>query len=559
MVHWVDRLSKSVARVSLVRERRPSPAPEPYAFVASEEETILHAGPCQTTLRGPILTRRYATQASRANGELLELERESTRNLDMERASYRLSIRAGHQTVFDLRIEASQDAPASMTLLGVGETGRVVHLIGEVVDERWRWWVDGRDVSELDGQLQRAFGRLDEDELFGGIPIAELGIEQQLLDDVRDIAYRAVRDAPTCDVAPPVLSTLSGEHFPGCIDCVEKCDDHWPECTAQAAAKAAACWVGYFVCLAYEMSKCLGKEADCYNACHAAGGACCPQKCERMGYGECCASGGICCGATCCDAGEICADPSHDLCCAPNAGDACGDICCDRGFRCASESRGFCCPEDAGEYCTFVWDDEHWTPRCCPPGQVCADSSIGLCCDEGHGPICGARNELCCQRHEVCQNGVCCDPRMLCGRGEQAVCCDGECRDGFCCGRPSHMCGDTCCPPFNPCCEIDGRRVCCGAYEECMEDRCCPTELVCGRTCCDRGFMCADPEREECVPCEGDTVACLTGDYETGRLFSICCIPGVDCCNGRCCEPGTMCCAPGGSEPGCYPSHHCVH
>jgi hypothetical protein len=93
-----------------------------------------------------------------------------------------------------------------------------------------------------------------------------------------------------------------------------------------------------------------------------------------------------------------------------------------------------------------------------------------------------------------------------------------------------------------------------------MEDRCCPTELVCGRICCDRGFMCADPQQEECVACEGDTVACLTADHETGQRFSICCFPSVDCCNGKCCESGTMCCVPPGyGEPGCYPSHHCVH
>ena len=556
MVHWFDRLSKTVARVSLVHERGLSSPAEPYAFVDSGEDVILQAGPCQTTLRDDVLTRRYATQASRSNGELLTLERDATRNLGTRRSSFHLAIRSERASVFDLRIEAAPNAPTSMAVLGVSESGRVVQLLGEVSDERWRWWVDGRETPELGEQLERSAEASDEQELFGGIPISELGIERQLLDDVRDIAYRAMRDAPTCDVAPPVMSVMSGEHFPGCIDCVDKCDDHWPACTAEASAKAAACWLGYFVCLAYHMSKCLGKEADCYNACHAAGGACCPQKCERGGYAECCASGGICCGAVCCDDGTLCADPSHDLCCAPNAGDACGSHCCEPGFKCANESRGFCCAADAGEFCTIVWDEEHWTHRCCPPGQVCADGSIGLCCDAGHGPICG---DQCCQRHEVCQNGMCCDPRMLCGRGEQAICCDGECRDGFCCGKPSHMCGDSCCPPFNPCCEIDGRRVCCGAYEECMEDGCCPSELVCGKTCCERGHMCADPKREKCVPCEGDTVACLTADYETGRRFSICCFPSVDCCNGKCCEPGLMCCNPGGDEPGCYPSHHCVH
>jgi hypothetical protein len=556
MVHWFDRLSKAVARASHVQAGQPSTSSEPFGYVQTETETILQAGPCQTTLRGNELVRRYATQASRSTGGLLTLESAATRDLETHRSSYHLAIRTEREAVVDLRIDAGLETPASMTLIGVSESGRVVTLTGEIEDERWRWWVDGEEAPDPGELLQSDPATASEDDLFSSIPMGELGLHRQLLDDVRDIAYRAVRDAPTCAVAPPVMSTMSGEHFPGCIDCVDKCDDHWPTCAAEASAKAAACWVGYFACLAYHMSQCMGKEADCYNACHAGGGACCPQKCERIGYAECCASGGICCGAQCCDDGSLCADPSNDLCCAPNHGDACGSHCCDQGFKCADESRGFCCPRDAGEYCTIVWDEEHWAPRCCPPGQVCADGSIGLCCDEGHGPICG---DFCCKRNEVCQNGQCCDPRMLCGYGEHAVCCDGECRDGFCCGKPSHMCGDTCCPPFNPCCVVDGRRVCCGAYDECTPGGCCPRELVCGRACCERGYMCADPSREKCVPCEGDTVACLTMDYESKDLFSICCHPSVDCCNGKCCEPGTMCCAPGGDEPGCYPSHHCVH
>lgn len=540
----------------MTHEGRASTLPEPYALIETDREVLLQSGPCQTVVRDTQRIHRYATQIARRDGGLLTLTHERSSDLDTNQMRYHLMIRGDRDLVLDARIDAGPDSPTSATIVGVGQTGRVVELTGELVDDSWRWWVDGQEAPLLGEGLPSKSGDSASQERLAGIPLDELGLDEQLLADVRDLSYRAVRDAPTCAIAPPVMSTLSGEQFPGCIECVDRCDDHYPACTAEAAAKAASCWVGYFICFAYEMSKCLGKEADCYNACHAAGGSCCPRKCERMGYAECCASGGICCGARCCDEGDICADPSHDLCCPPNSGDACGDHCCDPGFRCASPSRGFCCPRDAGEYCTQVWDEEHWTPRCCPPGQVCADSSIGLCCDEGHGSICGDR---CCKRNEVCQNGQCCNPRSLCGYGERAVCCDGECRDGFCCHRPSHWCGEVCCPPFDPCCIVDGRRVCCGAYDECLPGGCCPRELVCGRTCCDRGYRCADPAAEECVPCEGDTVACLTMDYESRELFSICCLPNVDCCNGRCCEPGTMCCAPGGGEPGCYPSHHCVH
>src|SRR5687767_11861063 len=128
MVHWFDRLSKAVARVSLVHEGGPSSPAEPYVFVDSGEDVILQAGPCQTTLRDNVLTRRYATQASRSNGELLTLEREATRNLGTQRASYHLAIRTERASVFDLRIDAAPNASASMSVLGVSEAGRVVQL-----------------------------------------------------------------------------------------------------------------------------------------------------------------------------------------------------------------------------------------------------------------------------------------------------------------------------------------------------------------------------------------------------------------------------------------------
>ena len=52
MVHWVDRLSKAVARTSLVRESRSALPPESSAVVISEEETSIQKGPCQIVQRG---------------------------------------------------------------------------------------------------------------------------------------------------------------------------------------------------------------------------------------------------------------------------------------------------------------------------------------------------------------------------------------------------------------------------------------------------------------------------------------------------------------------------
>jgi hypothetical protein len=303
----------------------------------------------------------------------------------------------------------------------------------------------------------------------------------------------------------------------------------------------------------------LSRSADCQNACNAPPNACCPQRCQRNGIAECCPHSGTCCGGRCCPSGQQCADAGHDLCCPPNSGPPCGTFCCQPGSKCANLTRGFCCPQNAGQYCPKVWDEEHWTDSCCPPGEVCVDPSTGLCCPRDHGPACGER---CCKAGEVCRDGQCCDPRFLCGHGERATCCIGVCRDGQCCHSPMHMCGDVCCPPFNPCCQYEGRRVCCGAYEQCTTRGCCPRERVCGRTCCPPGHVCEDPDSEACIPCPADLAPCLPWEPEA-RGRGICCLPNVSCCTGRCCAPGEMCCTPYGhpadEPPDCHPASACVY
>jgi hypothetical protein len=127
------------------------------------------------------------------------------------------------------------------------------------------------------------------------------------------------------------------------------------------------------------------------------------------------------------------------------------------------------------------------------------------------------------------------------------------------------MCGEVCCPPFNACCRTlrpskEGIRFvsqCCGAFDVCMEHGCCPRESVCGRLCCPNGEFCADAANSVCKPCQGDYLPCQMMGKE-GHLFSICCPPGVTCCNGQCCKPGQICGAPGGVV-GCYESYQVVH
>jgi hypothetical protein len=47
-----------------------------------------------------------------------------------------------------------------------------------------------------------------------------------------------------------------------------------------------------------------------------------------------------------------------------------------------------------------------------------------------------------------------------------------------------------------------------------------------------------------------------------GPPTSVCCPPGVNCCNGKCCQSGEVCCFPveggGSGQWGCNPSFTCT-
>jgi hypothetical protein len=71
MVHWVDRLSRAVARKSLVREVRSSLPHESSAVIISEEETLFQAGLCQIMQRDAERSRTTLDAGVHAGGSLV--------------------------------------------------------------------------------------------------------------------------------------------------------------------------------------------------------------------------------------------------------------------------------------------------------------------------------------------------------------------------------------------------------------------------------------------------------------------------------------------------------
>jgi hypothetical protein len=568
MTHWFDRVARSFSQSTFVGapsgRQRPSSPPKTKPTVRE----VLN-GPCLMRVSGQNVTQGFSTQTSSADGALFSYDTISTRSVESGTLSSATRISRNAKTLFESQTHASSNGQASIHIRITTRDDEVRQVVVTIAPQSVNAQVDGRSIpltrESVAGDLAQTLAVLTSAGEKDTVPQGDVGaewprweLEPEVLQSLKDLSHRVRRDMPGCGLIPQTLEVMEGHfEFPGCQDCQDRCDKARDSCIAAAFAEAATCGPFYGVCLGGLGARCLSIQADCLKGC-SDGGPCCPVHCERGGYGECCPPGLMCCGARCCPSGEICADPAHDLCCAFGSGAPCGTHCCNPGFKCASLSGGVCCPQDAGDYCPDEWG----SPRCCPPEQVCADRETGLCCARDHGPVCG---DHCCAHGQVCLYGTCCDPKQVCGSGENAVCCNGVCKDGACCGAPSHMCGEVCCPPFNPCCRTiipsrDGVRListCCGAYDVCMEHGCCPRESVCGRVCCPTGEFCADPAKGVCKPCQGDYLPCQMMGHD-GQLFSICCPPGVTCCNGQCCKPGQLCAAPNGVA-GCYESYQVIH
>jgi hypothetical protein len=217
------------------------------------------------------------------------------------------------------------------------------------------------------------------------------------------------------------------------------------------------------------------------------GWAACMAHCRLPGEG-CCP---VPCGpmdGLCCGAGTTCVGGFG---CCPSGRTVCDNHCCGPGVtRCGADRR--CgCPDP------FV--------DC---GDVCIDPRTQICC-----------NGTACEPGSTCVNGGCC-------RGN--VCASGQCCDGF---------GMTCC----------GGSCCNGT---CVDGVCCPSSQTCGSTCCAPGQQCLDRNRSLCgtlAPADcGSSRFSLNRSCQSqlsdGRMVSICCHIGRQCCNGQCCGWNEICC-----------------
>jgi hypothetical protein len=585
MTKWFDELSKTLARATVLGgASRPSGGVS-TGFVLSQTQRAIaiQSGPCRARLTADELDTQFSTQISTPDRQLLSYDAATVSQKREAHVQATVSVQRGDEQLLELVATSRQHTPSNVrVLLGARFNGiREVSLTNQ--NGRLEGSIDGRAIvpvslsgrgptfsaedfqfAPVDSTTGRRRRSVSAGRGSAGGRRSSTEVDPVLLAELQDVAYKAQRDMPYCVHSWDQLRPQADIRYPGCDDCDDQCDKKQNTCIAECFVKAASCGPFYGVCLAGCGASCLSDYSDCWTQCHNPPGACCPQRCEQDGFASCCPPNMKCCGASCappdaiccgssfCNPGQHCADPGSGVCCDNDSGPLCGEGCCPRGQKCASPNwgAGFCCSADAGEFCMDEWS----APFCCPSGQVCRDINNGVCCTADSGPLCGDR---CCGRHEICRDNICCDPRLLCGDGERAVCCYGECRNGECCSSPSHMCGDVCCPPFNVCCNVDGAPVCCGGNEVCLRSGCCPADRACGERCCPPGFMCEDPAGAVCVPCPQDTIACVSM-LPDGRRRSTCCLPNVTCCAGKCCPPGEICCQPGGLPVGCYPSHACV-
>jgi hypothetical protein len=565
---FFDRFAKSLAGVEGLGGR----PRQPFAAVKSSSGAALEAGPFATYRSGSELTNEFATRSTLPEGQSISLRTATKRDVDTGQMSAEAAIEHTDGVVATLEATRSTDEHGITVRLpsdGNGGTQITFTIEGDVL----RGAVDGRplrplDRAEVSDSLDASVFRFED-----GTALPEYSLPEGRIAELQHIAWKAQRELPKAIVARGSVSTLDPiGGFPGCTDCLDRCDRKQTECIAKCFANAPS-W-GYFaaVYLAVCGAGCLSDDADCTNACHASGGACCPRKCEAGGYASCCPASddccgptccptGVCCGWTCCAETEHCGNPNYEgrgICCPNDGGPVCGGGCCERGQKCADQYRGYCCPQEAGEYCPELspLPDEYGRDKCCPPFQVCADRETGTCCPRDHGDFCVDR---CCPKDEPhCDGWDCCDPRQLCGPPEHRVCCHGTCHDGKCCDPPYHQCGSICCSPFASCCLTRYGLVCCGDWETCTAAGCCPPDRLCGAACCPEGEHCIDAASEACEPCPDHTIGCQPERGKPGA--SICCPPEVNCCEDQCCEPGEACCTPLDGRPfGCHPPRDCYH
>jgi hypothetical protein len=317
----------------------------------------------------------------------------------------------------------------------------------------------------------------------------------------------------------------SGWYEPGETYSSPDCTNCWNNSVATAKDKSGLCsWEVQFCppCWPAAFALFNAIAMGLWATCQLPGGGCCPVPC-----------GGA---FTCCGRGDHCF--RGDLCC-PYL--VCNNVCCGP-FVTTCASDGFCgCPSGQIPCGT----------NCCAPGTLCCG---GTCCPSGSAKCCG--NQCCPAGSDQCCGDQCCPNGAPC------------INNSICCPSPSHVCGTTCCAPFNICCGS----TCCGTNEVCLSDvrtgatyGCCPASQACGvggasPICCPAGQICVDQHESTCGACPSGQVSCLSSN-ENGSTSTVCCAPGVECCNGICCKPAEICCKNIYGSPqvfGCHLESQCI-
>jgi hypothetical protein len=325
-----------------------------------------------------------------------------------------------------------------------------------------------------------------------------------------------------------------------CGNCVNNCEEVTAACVALAAGTCV--WDFGISCLA--LPACYTSDVICHDNCNSPGGACCPQTCP--GNDMCCESGSLLCDCGCCYSDQsVCTNngccpkdrpvgcPAGDyIRCCPSSTDCCGETCCPPGFHCGDPAQHLCCPngQDAcGSTCCPTGNCQPGN-ICCPPGQQICNNLPGMvpariCCEGG---ACDNQG-VCCNQFGALCNGVCCS-------GFGVNCCKGACCDGVCLSDRNGQIG--CCPWARQPCGVGGDNP----------------------VCCPAGYQCVDPHEGICAPCPAGQTACMSTN-ETGPITSVCCPPGVNCCNGKCCAPSEICCKNIFEAPlvfGCHSGSLCI-
>jgi hypothetical protein len=212
---------------------------------------------------------------------------------------------------------------------------------------------------------------------------------------------------------------------------------------------------------------------------------------------------------------------------------------------------------DAAANCKKVGRSCNQDSDCCKDAEcrlsgVC-DCKVGFTACSGKCKDLSTNNNHCGACNNECGGGeFCCSGECIadCARGE--TCCNGACIVGACfpCPIGNEPCGDTCCPPFETCCddvcvdEVQSNPDHCGTCgNRCGGLRCCSRgecvasfqfdEDNCGRC----GFECPRPPR---VPnaqtcCSGTCRNLPTDEDHCGAC-------GAECPFGETCSFGVCSC-----------------